>query len=140
MKDIAVPHGTPARHLIQINRLNTAWRPKKGQCEETFVPADCAKKRDTVMLLFPATSFNFAPPPVPTTHNSLLFTPLPWQILTSIIASNDLTKGSNSRGNPELLACTVWINTDETTVYAVPKKIPNKRSIPKFQTYGRSFI
>lgn len=92
-----------------------------------FVPADCVEKRDTVMLLFPATSFKFTPPLVPTTHTSQLFTPLPWQILTFIIAANDLTKGSSFRGYPELFVYMMWINTYES-ICCSQTKVLNKNS------------
>lgn len=69
MKDIAVPHGTPARHLIQINRTEYSFTAQKGQCEETFVPADCAEKRDTVMLLFVASTLDSLWCPLSTNAN-----------------------------------------------------------------------
>lgn len=114
MKDIAVPHGTPARHLTQINRLNTAWRPKKGNvrkrlCLLTVLGREILLCSCSLLL---ASTLHLFQCPLPTNPN--YSPPYPGKILTSIIDSNDHTKESSSRGNPKLLAWTMWINTYET--------------------------
>lgn len=61
----------PSKTFNSNKQAEHSLAAKKGQCEETLVPADCAEKRDTVMFLFPGTSFNFTPLrcPLPTNPN-----------------------------------------------------------------------
>lgn len=65
----------PSKTFNSNKKAEHSLEAQKGECEETFEPADCAEKRYTVMVLFSATSFNFTPPLVPTTQKSQIFTP-----------------------------------------------------------------
>lgn len=114
IKDIAVPHGTPARYLIQINRVNTAWRPKKSNVRKRLCLLTVLRREILLCScsLLLASTLHHLWCPLPT--NRYYSSPLPWQILTFMIASNDLSRGSSIRGNTELLVCIMCINTYES--------------------------
>lgn len=118
MKDIAVPHGTPARHLIQINRLNTVWRPKKGNVRKHLCLLTVLRREMlcSCSLLLAQTLHAHYP-------QISIFHPFPWKMLTFMIAFNDLARGLSS-------GQTCVHNLDKHVYMLFPNKNPKQKFPP----------